>query len=124
MKLIPKTSIVILSLFLLGACQKAVRDPQPSTFTMKGNVDSVLYPLEVVQQNEDVLIQLKPEAPQPQLSSRDSNGKESDYNFRSAGQTLIVPDKFDQLCLRYHGIGTVEIIRKNAVIHSACDVSR
>ena len=123
MKSIPKPAILILSLFLLSACQKAVRDHEPLTFTIQGDAGSVLYPLEVVQQNEDVVIQLKPTAPLPTLSSRDSNGKESDYNFKSAGQTLIVPDKFDQLCLRHPGAGTIEIIRKNVSVHSGCDIA-
>lgn len=97
----------------MTACQKAVREHEIFTYKIEGNTDSNLYPLEVSQANEDVLIKLKT-ASLPEVFSIDSNGKESKFNFETEGKTLIVPAKFTHIVLRHAGDLTVGIIKEKS----------
>lgn len=103
----------VAALLLLAACDRAVRAHVDVAYRVEGNPQSALYPVEVRQDNEDVLIRLKNSAPAPEVTSIDPAGHEAAFNFAADGDRLLVPAKFDHLRLRYQG-DTVDILRKEA----------
>ena len=105
--------LLVLSLLLSAtACERAVGIHRPAAFVIAGDKASEIYPLEVREQSEDVVIQMKPGAPTPHIVSIDARGEESAYNFKMEGDQIVVPDKFSHLSLRHPGDSNVEISRK------------
>ncbi|OWW20416.1 hypothetical protein AYR66_13905 [Noviherbaspirillum denitrificans] len=102
------------ALLLVTACDKAVRYHISASYVIKGNPDSALYPLEVKESNEDVLIRLKKAMPVPEVVSLDADGHEVPFYFTMNGDTLLVPAKFDHLQLRYKGSDATDILKKGA----------
>ncbi|WP_304770548.1 hypothetical protein [Undibacterium sp.] len=98
--------------FLLSACERAVNGHKTVSYLIHGEKQGVLYPLEVRQHSEDVLIQLKESAPVPDILSVDAKGRVVPFSFTTEGTMLVVPGKFDHLRLRHDGVGTVDIIRQ------------
>jgi len=94
------------------ACQKAVREHENFIYKIEGNTNSNLYPVEVSQVNEDILIKLKTATVTPEIFSIDSSGAESKFNFDSEGKTLIVPAKFSHIVLRHTGEPAVGIFKE------------
>lgn len=109
-----KAHVVASLLLLLTACNKAVTAHAKVTYLVQGNPQSALYPVDVRQTNEDVVIQLKQSAPVPEVTSVDSEGHELAFNFETAGTGLIVPAKFSHLRLRHKGDDTTDIVRQES----------
>lgn len=113
-----KTIFKIISLACLlmcaAGCQKAVREHELFTYKIQGDSNSNLYPLEVSEVNEDVVIKLKKNASRPQIFSLDQAGRASEFNFEAEGKTLTVPAKFSHIVLRHAGDSEVGIIREKA----------
>jgi len=99
---------------LLSGCDNAVRPNARTNYTISGDRQSMLYPLDVKTDGEDVRIQLKDKAPAPEIFSLDESGHAETFNFRSEGSTLIVPGKFDHLQLRHPGAQAVDLYRDKA----------
>lgn len=99
-------------LLSLTACEKAVGTHHPGRFQIEGDQTSTLYPLEVKEHSEDVIIVMKPEAPIPKIVAIDAQGAESPFNFRMEGEQITIPDKFSHISLRANGAVAVEILRK------------
>lgn len=110
LKIISLASMLIFS----AGCQKAVREHEIFIYKIDGNTDSNLYPVEVSQVNEDVLIKLKNPTLTPEIFSVDPAGTESKFNFENEGKTLIVPAKFSHIILRHAGERTVGIFKEKA----------
>lgn len=103
------------ALLLLAACDRAVNVNKRVPYAIEGDPHSVLYPLEVKRDSEDVRIQLKQFAPVPEVFSVDPSGRTVAFNFTVAGNTLIVPGKFDHLRLRHEGAQAIDIISVETV---------
>jgi hypothetical protein len=103
---------VVSVLVLNTACERAVGVHHPAAFVINGDHASEIYPLEVKEQSEDVIIQMKPGAPTPLIIFIDAKGEESRYNFKMEGDQIVIPDKFSRLSLRHAGDSNVEILRK------------
>lgn len=114
MKKILKIIALACMLAFTSACQKAVREHENFVYKIEGEADSNLYPVEVSQVNEDVLIKLKTATLTPEIFSIDSAGTESKFNFDSEGKTLIVPAKFSHIVLRHAGEPAVGIFKEKA----------
>ena len=115
-----KFIIFVAAICTLFACEKAVREPENVSFIILGDSHSALYPIEVKQHSEDVFIKMKESAPIPEISSSDGNGNEEVFLFNVEQDRLIIPGKFDRLCLRHTGEKTIEIVRGNIQIGLAC----
>ena len=111
MKTTIKAFIAVATLFALVACDHAVGVHHPDAYRVEGDKSSAVYPLEVREHSEDVIIQMKPEAPVPKIVFIDAQGVESPYNFRMDGDEITIPDKFAHLSLRASGVPNVEILR-------------
>ena len=99
------------ALLLLAACDHAVGVHHPDAYRIEGDKSSAMYPLEVREHSEDVIVQMKPGAPVPKIVFIDPQGVESPYNFRMDGDEITIPDKFAHLSLRASGLPNVEILR-------------
>ncbi|MBC7405494.1 MAG: hypothetical protein H7252_07405 [Cytophaga sp.] len=120
MKNIIKITIFMAAIVSLSACQKAVRAHENVSFRVQGDLHSALYPMHVEQRSEDVYIQLKVSAPVPEISSLDVNGNEEVFLFNIEQDMLIVPGKFDHLCLRHAGEKTIDIVRDDLYAGPSC----
>lgn len=94
---------------MLAACQEAVRAPVDAVYTVKGNKQSLLYPLEVKQNNEDVFIKLQANAPMPKISSFDAAENKIPFNFSLVENTIVVPNKFEHLRLSHGSDDVIDI---------------
>jgi hypothetical protein len=103
------------ALLLLAACDNAVNPNKRVPYLIKGDPHSVLYPLDVKRDSEDVRIELKESAPVPEVFSVDASGRAVAFNFTVEGNTLIVPGKFDHLRLRYKGAEAIDIVSEDTV---------
>jgi type IV secretory pathway VirB9-like protein len=101
---------------LLMSCDKTLdfKLGQDVSYEIKGNSQSELYPVELKRDGEDVRIRMKNSTPMPEIFSIDVSGGIQPFNFKTDGDALIVPGKFDHISLRHQGVDSVEIIRKNA----------
>lgn len=109
------TNIVVpitASLLLLSACDNAVIENKAVTYQITGDKQSLLYPLSVKRDSEDVLIELKELAQLPEIVSVDALGKEVAFNYTTEQRTLVVPNKFEHIQLRHAGTAPVDIISK------------
>ena len=100
-------------LLLMAACQKALKAPVESSYLIKGNKQSRLYPLDVRQHSEDALIELKAGAPLPEIESLDAAGNNIKFNFHIVSNTIVVPGKFEHLHLHYGSDEAVDIFRQD-----------
>lgn len=102
--------LAVTTLLLLSACDNAVRANKNVTYTIKGDTQSLIYPLAVKQDSEDVRIQMKQSAPLPEIFSIDAKGNAVAFIYTSEGDAIIVPGKFDHLQLRHAGTKPIDII--------------
>jgi len=100
---------------LLAACDNAVMVNKRVTFKIQGDPHSVLYPLSVTRDGEDVRIQLKENAPLPEIISIDPLAGPEAFNFTRNENTLIVPEKFDHLRLLHAGATPIDILSEATV---------
>ena len=107
-----KTILFISAFFLLAGCQKAVKAPIDSVYVIKGNKQSALFPIDVKQNSEDVLIQLKTDAPLPEISSLDLAGNKIPFNFHIVNNTIVVPGKFAHLRLTHAADDAIDILQE------------
>ena len=106
------------ALFLLTGCDRVVNfNPHPRvTYTIKGNRNSELYPLDVKRNGEDVRIELKKPALIPKIFLLDASGRRIAFDYKMTGSTLIVPGKFDHLQLLEDGSEPIDIYAaKNSI---------
>ena len=113
MKFLKKLFLLLATASLCVACQKAVKAPVDAVYIIKGNKQSLLYPLEVKQNSEDVFITLAPNAPLPEISSYDAVNNKIAFNFSVVENTIVVPGKFEHLRLTHGNDDVIDIIRKN-----------
>jgi len=109
-----RTNYLLLVLVLCTACQKAVKAPEEAVYIIKGNQSSALYPIEVKQNNEDVLITLKPHAPLPDIASLDQAENKIEFKFSLIENTIVVPGKFAHLRLTHDKDEPIDILRKDS----------
>lgn len=105
---------LVTAMFSLCACDHAVRAHTDTRYLVEGNRESALYPKEVAQRDEDVLITLKPGTPPPEMLLVEADGRETRFPFVTEGDTLIVPGKFGHLRLRHDGDSPVDVVEKTA----------
>ncbi len=111
--MLKKRLMLVATLLLLVACQKAVQAPAEAVYAIRGNKLSPLYPVEVKQNSEDVYITLKSGAPLPEITSYDLAGNRISFNFSLVENTIVVPGKFQHLQLAHDKDDVVDIIRQN-----------
>lgn len=99
----------------LAACDNAVQMNQRTSYIVKGDAHSMLYPLSVTRDSEDVHIQMRDEAPVPEVVSFDSAGRAEPFNFAVTGHMLVMPGKFDRIELRHQGAAPIDIISGDTV---------
>lgn len=100
---------------LLAACDNAVLMNKRASYVVKGDAHSVLYPVSVTRDSEDVHIQMRDEAPVPEVVSFDAAGRAEPFNFAVSGHMLVMPGKFDRIELRHQGDAPVDIISGDMV---------
>lgn len=115
MLFIRSTIVVSIAAFLLIACDKVVdfQTGQGISYEVKGDSHSELYPLDLRKEGEDVRIRLRKPTPVPQIISLDPVGGALPFNFRTDGDSLVIPGKFDHIVLHRAGMESIEIIKKN-----------
>ena len=113
MGILKKLFLAIATMTVLVACQKAVKAPVDAVYSIKGNKQSLLYPLEVKQNSEDVFITLPPNAPLPEISSFDAAGNKITFNFSLVENTIVVPGKFEHLRLSHGSDDAIDILRQH-----------
>jgi len=104
---------IVVGSFLCAACDNAVRENTKATYAVVGDKQSILYPVEVRTDSEDVRIQMKESAPTPEIFSLDASGHAEPYLFKAEGNALTVPGKFDHLQLRHPGSQAIDIFNGN-----------
>lgn len=109
-----RTNYLMIALVFCTACQKAVKAPEEAVYIIKGNKSSLLYPTEVKQNNEDVLITLKPDAPLPDITSLDKAENKIEFRFSLVQNTIVVPGKFVHLRLSHDKDESIDILRKDS----------
>ena len=107
-----KTIALISAFFLLAGCQKAVKAPVESLYRIQGSKQSPIYPVDVKQNSEDVLIQLQADAPLPEITSLDLAGNKIPFNFHIVNNTIVVPGKFAHLRLTHATDETIDILQE------------
>lgn len=113
----PASSRILLGaagLLLLAACDNAVRLHAHAPYLIEGDARGALYPLSVTRDSEDVHIELKNEAPPPEVYTVDHAGHATPYNFTLTGHTLVVPGKFERIQLRHAGAEPVAVVSVEA----------
>ncbi|CAN5792125.1 hypothetical protein BH11PSE12_BH11PSE12_02100 [soil metagenome] len=103
-----KIIIIVFSVVFFSACEAALSPPKNSTFIVKGNINSAIYPIEVKQDGDDIYIQLKDFAPEVEMLSINFNQVTS-FNYKRVGDRLIVPAKFNNIRLHHQGDDDVDI---------------
>ena len=102
--------LVAASLISLTACDNAVMVSTNVPYIIKGDSNSVLYPLNVKRNGEDVFIQFKKTSPVTEVFLIDAFNRAIPFNFTISGDTLIVPGKFDHLRLGHGKLEAIDII--------------
>jgi hypothetical protein len=105
----------VLSACMLSACDNAVQANKRMPYAVQGDARSVLYPLSVKRDSEDVHIVLKESAPVPEVFSVDPSGRAEVFNFTIEGHTVTVPGKFDHIQLRHEGAAAIDIVSEDTV---------
>ncbi|MFI4940211.1 MAG: hypothetical protein ACHP7O_07715 [Burkholderiales bacterium] len=84
-------------------------------YAIQGDARSVLYPLSVKRDSEDVRIVLNESAPVPDIVEVDPSGRAAAFNFTVEGHTVTVPGKFDHIQLRHKGAAAIDIVSEDTV---------